>query len=333
MIPEDVSFSPGLTQIAVEYQNKELIADRVLPPIPHDRKTGKNKSYSTYDIYGIEGGLLGPNSVADEVDHEVTETSFALDDYGYKGWVSQEAIDNADAPIDPRAKIVRTVTNKVLLRREKRVAEAVFNVANYAAGNQADVNAAWVPTAPTFDIWGALLTGIDACSARPNVFVVDLATFRAMQRNTTILSAIKGTLAPQFVEQAVGPGKTGAPGIPDSVFCPALAQALGVDVCLIGSAWYASSKKGQTLTKGRIWSNTSTGAGRGAAAVLRVSKDQTEDIVWAMQMFWKQPLRVLSWFNPDRGADGSWAHKVIETTKVVLIANDAGYLWRDTLVT
>lgn len=331
MLPEDVSFSPGLTQIAVEYQNKELIADQVLPPIPHDRKTGKYKSYSTYDIYGIEGGLLGPNSVADEVDHEVTETAFALDDWGYKGWVSQEAINNAEAPIDPRAKIVRTVTNKVLLRRERRVAQAVLNVSNYAAGNQADVAGAWVATAPTFDIWGALLTGLDACAARPNVFVVDLATFRAMQRNTTILAAIKGTLAPQFVEQTVGPGKTGAPGIPDSVFCPALAQALGVEKCLIGAAWYASSKKGQTLTKGRIWDLPN--ATKGGAAFIRVSKDQTEDVVWGMQMFWKQPLRVLSWFNPDRGADGSWAHKVIETTKVVLIANDAGYLFRDTLLT
>lgn len=331
MLPEDVNFSPGLTRLAVEYQNKELIASLVLPPIPNDKKNGRYKSYSTYDIYGIEGGLLGPNSVADEVDHEVTETAFALDDYGYKGWVSQEAIDNADAPIDPRAKIVRTVTNKVLLRRERRVAQAVLNTSNYAAANQLDVAGAWVASAPTFNIWGQLLTGLDACAASPNVFVVDLKTFRAMQANTTILAAIKGTLAPQFVEQAVGPAKTGTATIPDSVFCPALAQALGVDRVVIGTAWYASSKKGQALTKARIWDLPN--AGKGGAAFLRVSQDQTEDVVWGMQMFWKEPLRVLSWFNPDRGADGGWAHKVVESTKIVLVANDAGYLFADTLLT
>lgn len=331
MLPEDVSFSPGLTSIAVEYKNKELIADLVLPPTPHDRKTGKYKSYSTYDIFGIEGGFLGPNSSADEVDHEVTETSFALEDWGYKGWVSQEAIDNADAPIDPVSKIIRTVTNKVLLRRERRVAQAVLNTSNYATANKKDVEGAWVATAPTFDIWGALLTGIDACAARPNVFVVDLATFRAMQRNSTILAAIKGTMAPQFVEQPSGPAKTGAPGIPDSVFCPALAQALGVDRVVIGTAWYASSKKGATFAKARIWDLPN--ATKGGAALLRVAQDDVEDIVWGMQMFWKEPLRVLKWFNPDRGADGSWAHKVVESTKVVLVANDAGYLFHDTLLT
>jgi hypothetical protein len=327
--PTSLSFSPGLTRIAVEYQNKAFIADQVLPPVDHSAKSGKYKSYSAYDEFDIEGGLIGPTSQADEVDFDVSETAFAMDDWGYVGWVSQQAIDNADAPIAPQQAMTKKVTRKVLRRRERRVAVAVLNTSNFAAGNQLDVAGAWATLST--DVWGQLLTAVDACTAPPNVFAVDIASFRKLQQNTTILAAVKGTLAPQFIEQAKGPAKTGAPRIPDSVFCPALAEALGVERVCVGAAWYATSKKGQTLAKGRIWDLPN--ATKGGAAFLRVTQDQVEDVVWGMQMFWKQPLRVLTWFDPNRGADGSTAIKVVETTKTVLMANDAGYLFRDTLVT
>ena len=327
--PIAVSYPPGLTSIALEYQNKAFIADHVLPLMPHTAKSGKYKSYSVYDEFDIEGGMIGPTSVADEIDFDVSETAFAMDDWGYLGWVSQQAIDNADAPMQPKEAMVRKVTRKLLRRRERRVAEAVLNTSNYASGNKVDIAGAWA-TAST-DIWSKLLAGFDACAAPPNVMVMDIATFRAIQKNDKILAAIKGTLAPQFIEQTVGPAKTGAPQIPDSVFCPALATALGVDRVVIGAAWYASSKKGQTLTKKRIWDLPN--ATKGGAAFLRVAQDQVEDVVWGMQLMWKEALRIMTWFDPNRGADGSAAIKVVETTKIVLMADDAGYLFYDTLVT
>jgi hypothetical protein len=327
--PVSVSFAPGLTRIAVGYRNKQFIADQVLPPVPHSAKSGKYKSYSVYDEFGIDGGLIGPTSHADEMDFDVTETAFAMDDFGIKGWVSQQSIDNADAPIRPMEVMTRKVTRKVLRIRERRVAQAVLNTNNYATANKLDAAGGWATLST--DVWGQLLTALDACAAPPNVFVLDIATFRKLQQNTTILGAIKGTLAPQFIEQTRGPGKTGEPMIPDSVFCPALAQALGVDRVVIGAAFYASSKKGQALTKARVWDLPN--ATKGGAALLRVSQDDDEDVVWGMQLFNKDPLRVSTWFDPDRGADGSTAVKVVETTKVVLVANDAGYLFFDTLLT
>ena len=331
--PTDLSYSPGLTQIAIEYKNKNLVADLAVPPTRHSAKSGKYKSYSVYDVFGIEGGAIGPTSQADEVDFDVTETAFAMDDFGFVGYVSQQAIDNADSPIQPFAAMTRKVTNKVLLKRERRVAQAILNTSNYAAGNQLDVAGAWAAdvSVATGVTWGQLLTGLDACAAPPNVFVMDIATFRALQKAFSVLSAIKGTLAPQFVEQSTGPGKTGSLMVPDAIFCPALAQALGVDRVLVGSAWYASSAKGQTLTKARVWDLPN--ATKGGAAFLRVTQDEVDDLVWGMNMFWKEPLRTMTWMEPNRGADGSTAIKVVETTKMTLVANDAGYLFRDTLLT
>lgn len=327
--PSSVSYSPGLTKIALAYSNKQYVCDRVLPHMPVDGKTGRYKSLDVEGEYDVEGGFIGPTGQADEIDFTVSETAFALDDYGKKGWVSQQTIDNAEAPIRPLETMTRRVTERVLRKRERIVAQAVLNTSNYAAGNQLDAGGLWLTT--TTDIWGQMLTGLDACAAPPNVGVMDIATFRAVQRNEKILAAIKGTLAPQFVEQAKGPGKTGAVGISDAVVCKALSDALGLDNIYIGAAWYKTSKKGQAFTKARIWDLPN--ATKGGCAFLRVAKDQTEDVIWGANLFWKQPLRVMTWFDPDRGADGSTAVKVVETMKIQLMANDAGYLFRDTLLT
>jgi hypothetical protein len=329
MKPSDMNFSPGLTGFALEYQEKQFIADQVVPPMPHSHMQGKYKSYSQFDVFDIEGGQLGPSSHADEVDFDVSETSFSMDNFGYKGWVSQQAIDNAEAPIQPMRTMTRRVMQKTLRRRERRVALAVMGAGNYATPNKNDEAGTWATL--TTDVWGRLLTGMDACAAPPNVLVMDLATFRAVQRNQTVLAAIKGTLAPQFVEGATGPAKTGSAFIPQSVFCPALAQALGLDRVVVGAAQFASSKKGQALARGRIWDLPN--AGKGGAALVRVAQDQVEDLVTFLHLTFKEPFRVYTWFDPDRGADGSTAVKVVDTGKVIAVANDAGYLFQDTLVT
>jgi len=326
---KDLTFSPGLTKIAVEVQNRQMVAEQVLPLTPHTAKSGKYKTYSEYDQFDIEGGLIGPTGMADEVDHDVSETAFALDDFGIKGYVPAQAIDNADAPIDPMADMTRKVTAKVLRLRERRVAVAVLNTSNYATANKNDEAGFWATTSN--DVWGHLMTGLDACNSPPNVLVMDVATFRAVQRNAEVLKAIKGTLAPQFVEQAQGPAKTGSAFVPQSVFCPALAEALGIERVVVGAAKYATSKKGQTLTKGLIWDLPN--ATKGGAAFLRVAQNQVHDVVFAMHLYWKQPLRVLTLFEPDRGADGSYGIKVVETTKIQLVSNQAGYLFQDTMVT
>ncbi len=317
-----------LTRIAVDYKNKQFIADQVLPPIPVDKKTGRFKKYSQAEEFLIDDALIGPNSAANEIDETVTEDTFATDDYGLVQYVNQEVIDNAVAPLEPMSRATVKVMRHILRRRERRVAQAILNTNNYAAGNQIDIAGAWATLST--DIWGQLLTGIDACAAPPNVMVLDVASFRAIQRNQTILAAIKGTLAPQFIEQIKGPSKTGSDPMPESVLCPALALALGLDKVLIGAAQFATSVKGQTLTKGRIWDLPN--ATKGGAALLRVTQDGVEDVIWGAQMQWKPP-QVMRWFTPERGAYGSTAIKVVETSTVKLIANDAGYLFRDTLVT
>lgn len=330
-MPIDVTtlqFDGRLTQIARDYKNKAFIADLVLPPVPVPNKTGKFKQYSQAEEFLIDDALVGPNSEPNEIDESVTEDTFATDDYALNAFVSQEAIDNADAPIAPLRRATEKVMRHLLRRRERRVAQAVLNTSNYASGNQKDVAGAWATV--TTDIVADLLEGYDACAAPPNVLVMDIATWRKVQRNDKILAAVKGTLQPQIVKGAAGAGATGSGGRGDLVNVPELAEWLGVDRVLIGAVLYATSVKGQALTKGKIWDLPN--ATKGGAALLRVSQDAIEDVIWGAQMQWKAPM-VMTWQDPKRGAYGGTYVKVAETSVVKVIANDAGYLFQDTLLT
>jgi len=335
-MPIDVGslqFDGRLTRIAVDYKNKQFIADQVLPPIPVPNKAGKYKVYSQAEEFLIDDALVGPNSEPNEVDYSVTEATFACDDYALETFVSQEAIENADAPLSPLRVATEKVMRHIMRRRERRVAQAVMNKTNYAATNQIDIAGAW--TTLTTDIVAQILTGIDACSAPPNVMVMDIATWRKVSRNTPLLAAAKGTLREQIISQTRGPARTGEAASSDAVSVPQLAEFLGLDLVLIGAAQYATSVKGQaTLTKGRIWDMLTTGgaAGGGGAALLRIATEAVGDVIWGAQMQWKPP-QVMTWQEPKRGAYGSVGIKVSESSGVKVIANDAGYLFEDTLVT
>ncbi len=328
-MPTDVTslqFDGRLTRIALDYRNKQFIADLVLPPVPIPNKTGKYKVYSQAEEFLIDDALVGPNSTPNEVDETVSEDTFAADDFALSTFVSQEAIDNADAPISPLRRGTEKVMRHILRRRERRVAAAVLNTANYVAGNQVDVAGQWATL--TFDALAQILAGIDACAAPPNIMVMDIATWRKLSRNTSILDAAKGTLKERLVKQRTGPAQTGFST--EAVSVPELAEFLGLDAVYVGAAQFATSKKGQTLTKGRIWDLPN--ATKGGAALLRISQDQVEDVVWGAQFQWKAP-QVMTWQEPNRGAYGSTGIKVAETSGVKVIANDAGYLFQDTLVT
>jgi len=335
-MPVDVGsmqFDGRLTRIAVDYKNKQFIADQVLPPIPVPSKTGKYKVYSQAEEFQIDDALVGPNSEPNEIDYKVTEDTFAADDYALVMYVSQEAIDNADAPLSPLRVATEKAMRHLMRRRERRVAQAVMNKSNFAAANQIDIAGAW--TTLTTDIVSQILVGIDACSAPPNVMVMDIATWRKVSRNTPLLAAAKGTLREQFISQTRGPAKTGALESSDAVSVPQLAEFLGLDYVFVGAAQYATSVKGQaTLTKGRIWDMLTTGgaAGGGGAALLRVATGAIEDVIWGAQMQWKPPT-VMTWREEKRGAYGSVGIKVAESSGMKVVANDAGYLFEDTLVT
>jgi len=315
---KDLQFDGRLTNVAIQYQNPEYIADLVVPPTPVPNEKFTYKQYDKDERFTVPETLVGRKSVPAEVDWNVTEKTGTTKDYGDEVYVSQKDIDNADAPIAPLADATDLATQLIRLDHEKRIADEVFKATNY--GTTIDIAGAWATLST--DALTQLEVGIDTCFVSPNVMVMGIETWRKLARNEKVLAAVKGTLAPQAL-------KTGSVGVP-AVNQEELASYLGLDAVLVGRARINTAKKGQTASYKRVWDGTN--ATKGGAALLRVKAGAAlRNVVWGANFTWKQ--RQAFTRGTEKGAYGGQYVRVIESMTFHLVASDVGYLFIDCLVT
>jgi hypothetical protein len=137
------TFDPVLTGFALGYQNQTLIGERLFPVVDVSTQSG---SYFIFDrsnwlIYpdrrepGTEPNMIGGRKWSSDV-FNVKEHALeaeVLDEEREEIGSSSAAL--TPAAINPEADAVEDVTNALVLRHEKKVADTVRNTANYAAGH------------------------------------------------------------------------------------------------------------------------------------------------------------------------------------------------------
>ena len=315
-----LQFDGRLTNIALQYKNPEYIADLVLPPIPVPQKKFTYKVYDKKDRFTVPDTRVGPKSQPNEVDFGVTDATGTCLDYGLQEFVSQEDIDNAEAPITPMADAAECITQLMAIDREARIADALNTAGNYTT-TSADLAGAWTTLAT--DVLAALLTGMDACFAPPNILVMGLNCWRVVSRNEKILAAVKGTGArsPQIMKS----GPLSAP----SASQQELADFLGLDAVLVGRAKRNTANEGQTGVYSQIWGGIS--GTKGFAALLRAKTPVVKDIFFGGNFRWKE-AQAFTRVSP-RGAFGGQEIRVCTSEILKITAADAGYLFLDPVTT
>lgn len=229
---------PVLTGIVVNFQNAELIADRVLPRLAPrlGNKLFKWKLFSFDEQITIPDTRVGRKSEPKTVEFTGSEQNGSTEDYGLDDYVPNDDVNQAPAGYNPLAFAAQSLINLVLLDREVRVAAKVFAAGTYAATNKvllAGVSQ-WSNAAsdPIADIQSAK----DAMVMDPNKLVLGRATWSALRRNPKILSAISvsGTDKGMARREAV-------------------ADLFEVDEIIVGSSWVNSAKPGQAAVRARTW--------------------------------------------------------------------------------
>lgn len=318
--PTELQFDGRLSNVSIQYKNPEYIAELVLPPTPVAKKTGTFKKYDKDERFTLPPTIVGHKSVPNEVEWSTSEDTFKCLDFGLEEFVSNEEVENAEAPFQPLSDTTDFVTNLVLLDKEKQAADAVFLAANYGANNQFDVEGGWNTLSD--DALTDIEVGIDACFEPPNVMVMGLPTWRKLSRNEKILAAVKGTLKAQSLKT----GKIIAPAANQQE----LAEYLGLDAVLVGRSRINTAKKGQAASYSRVWDGTN--ATKGGAALLRVKAAAgLREVVWAQHFHWKK--RQTFTYPSSRGAYGGQVIRVVESRVIKIVATDVGYLFKDCLVT
>lgn len=233
-------FTPDvvLTAISIAYSNKNLIADEAMLRSPVDKYDFAWTKYDIGERFTITSTLVGRKSRPNQINYKTTEERASVEDYGLDSPVPQTDIDNAKGDYNPLAHAAEATTDLILLDREVRVANTVFNSKNYSASNQKTLSGAtqWSNdgSSPLTNISNAL----DSMIVRANVMVLgnDVAS-RLCQYPKVVRT---------FNES------TGEDGIVPIEF---LRDIVRLEQIYIGTSWVNMLKPGKEPVLQRVWGN------------------------------------------------------------------------------
>ncbi len=294
----------ALTNLSVRYRNEAMIWPQVLPIIPVNKRSDKYFVYTKSDSYTLADDTVFPKSLPNEMDWGTSTGNYSVKDHAFGDWLPEEVIENADVPLQPEVDTNDYLNMLLDIAQESRVANVVFNAANYSSANQQtnSGSAQWnnANSTPIADIQNA----IESCFQRANTLVFGIDTWKALRTNPQILDAVKAATRFQ--------GSNGGMATADEV-----ASLFEVDQILIGRARYNTSKQGQTASFSRLW-------GKHASA-LYVEKNPGIRSITFGATFCETRRQTMRDFDPKRGVKGAHYIKVSWNSAEVVVANDVGY--------
>lgn len=296
---------PELTAIAIAYRNGRLIADEVLPRVTVGKQEFKYLKHDMAEGFTLPDTKVGRTSKVNEVEFSATESTAATQDYGLEDPIPMADIDNAPANYDPMGRATEQLTNLILLDREKRAADLVFNPNSYAANNKATLAGTSQWSDPTSDPIKAIMDAMDAMIMRPNRMTLGRSVFSILIRHPKIVKAYLGN--------------SGDSGVATREF---LAQLFELDAVQVGEGFLNTAKRGQTAALARVWGKHCSltyidplaDTGHGATFGLTA---QFGDRVAGAQA------------DSDIGLRGGMRVRVGESVKELVTANDLGFFFQD----
>lgn len=304
--------SPELTAIAVMYNQANLIADAVMPRVPVSTEQFKYVKYPMAESFTAPEDLVGRRSAPNQVEFSGQEATDSTVDRGLdapvpnkdiKAWKAARAA-GLTQQTDPLARATKQVTALVAMRREKRVADLVFDTTQYATPNKATLSGTsqWSDYTNS-NPQDAILAALDSMVMRANVAVFGRATWTKLSQHPRICKAIFGN-------------NTDA-GI---VSRRAFADLFELEDVLVGEGWMNLAAKGQAANMQRIW-------GKHAAFLCRNKEADTEfGVTFGLTaQFGERVAGTVE--DSDIGLDGGVRARVGERVKELVTASDLGYLF------
>src|SRR5690606_36976276 len=133
---------PILTAITVGYRNDAYNADPVRPRSPVGRQEFKFRQFPVEESFRNPDSRVSRRGRVNEVLLTATETIASTDDYGLEDPIPFPDIDQARnagirSPVD---EAVEQLTDYIMIGREKRVADLVFDAGQYPSSNKVQLS-------------------------------------------------------------------------------------------------------------------------------------------------------------------------------------------------
>lgn len=307
--------NPELSAIAIGYRNRDidLIADMVLPRIQKGGKKFAYTKYSLADAYTVPATRVGRKSEPTMVDFGGVLVNdecvdFGLDDLvpndEVEAWAAQ--VNRPTSLVSPMAKSTSLLAGLVMLDREIRVANLVFNTATYLAAQRTTLSGTsqWSDFTNSNPV-DAILSALDVPVFRPNMLVLGQAVWTKLRQHPRMVQAIGNSAATS-----------------GSVTRQQVADLLEVRQIVVGAGFVNTAARGQTPSISRVWGKS--------AAALFISPDAADADQPSFGFTAQFGDRIAGTMDePKKGLRGGTTIRVGESVKEVISANDSGFYWAD----
>lgn len=293
---------PELTQIAIGYHNRDMIAGEVLPAIPPiGQSEFKYQYYPAEQSFTVPNTHVGRRSQVREVDFKGEMRTGSAEDYALEHGLPQKDIDNAPDGANLEGRTTEWLTNLIELDRELRVARRVFNPDTYAASNQVTLSGSDQFSHPDSDPIRVLLERMDTLILRPNELTFGQGAWRDMRMHPKVVKATNRN--------------SGDSGVAAR---EAVAELLEVDKIHVGRALVNNARIGQPANMQTAWGNH--------IAMLHI--DRLVGLQQGASFGFTVPYghrETSQWFDKNIGRKGGTRIRVGESLAEVISAPSLGY--------
>jgi len=218
-----------------------FIADLILPIYP-TVKQAATLSVVMRENLTIPEVDHANGAVFNRVDLYMDDLDYSCKDKGLEGQVTDWDLERFATEFDAEVETSQSVKIKMMLAREKRVHDLIFNTTTWPAATAAlyTDNSAAPWDAAGSDIIGQVLAARELVRANTgipaNAMIIGEVTLINMLQNTAIIARFPGAL---IITEAMLRAQMGA--------------LMGIQDLIVGQAVYNSADEGQTFTGTDIW--------------------------------------------------------------------------------
>lgn len=239
----DIHIDTFLTNISIKLKNEELVASQVFPEVKVTKDTGKVPQYDTSHMRP-ENDEWADKAIENEVDWGMgTQLSYATARYGLSLPISPKERRQQDPPINVDIDATETLTGKLQVGRERRLATILQTASNYHASSRPTIAGGkkWddyssAESDPIADFTAARKQVHSLIFTDPNVCVMPKRVYESLKIHPKVKEQFKYTSSRSITKEMM----QGLFEIPKIV---------------IAGAGYESAAEGATSSLAYIWGN------------------------------------------------------------------------------
>ena len=301
-----------LTNISLQTKNEGYLAEAVMPIIPVRLEASKYFTFGK-ERFDAPPALRAERAKYNRVEYALTTDTYSCEEYGLELPIDDRERQNAIEPLNVDVDSTEILTDMVLNDREQRVATVLRTAGNYTLSNTTDLAGlvtAWLPTNGSSDpISDITITGRERVRQNigryPNTLVIGATVFSNLKQHPLIIDRIK---------------YNGGGTVPGKVTLAALAELFEVENVHVGLPLRRTSNQGQTDVLADVWGSD--------ALLAYINPRPALKQISLSYMFQSRPRQVFKYRDDTISSD---VIRCSEVTDEKMVANGAGYLWKNVL--